>query len=76
MGIAMMVFLHGYMKYTQPLFIQSLMGVKALYDSNEVAIHVLGKQAVGDLQRPFKAPPGLFGRESPSFLSCDVLVGV
>ncbi|KAG9017616.1 hypothetical protein FRB90_000486 [Tulasnella sp. 427] len=64
-GVAMMCFLHGYMKYTQPLFIQSLMGLKGLYDSNEVAIHMLGKAAVGDLQRPFKAPPGLFGPTGP-----------
>ncbi|KAG9047283.1 hypothetical protein FS837_002591 [Tulasnella sp. UAMH 9824] len=64
-GIAMMCFLHGYMKYTQPLFIQSLMGLKALYDSNEISIHVLGKPATGDLQRPFKAAPGLFGPTGP-----------
>jgi len=64
-GIAMMVFLHGYMKYTQPLFIQALMGIKGLYDSNEIGIHLLGKKAVGDLQRPFKAPPGMFGATGP-----------
>ncbi|KAJ3558356.1 hypothetical protein NM688_g979 [Phlebia brevispora] len=60
-GIAMMVFLHGYMKYTQPLFIQALMGVKNLYDAKPVAIWVLGKPAEGDLKRPFKAGGGLFG---------------
>ena len=56
-----MVFLHGYLKYTQPLFIQSLMGVKGLYDAKIVAIHILGKPAEGDLKRPFKGPGGLFG---------------
>ncbi|KAH8094485.1 inorganic phosphate transporter [Cristinia sonorae] len=60
MGIAMMAFLHGYMKYTQPLFIQSLMGLKNLYDAKVVAIHLLGKPAEGDLKRPFKAP-SMFG---------------
>lgn len=57
----MMTFMHGYMKYTQPLFIQALMGLKNVYDSNEVAIHVLGKSTDGDLKRPFKQPPGMFG---------------
>ncbi|CAL1715909.1 unnamed protein product [Somion occarium] len=60
MGILMMAFLHGYLKYTQPLFIQALMGLKGLYDAKPVAIHVLGKPAEGDLKRPFKAG-GMFG---------------
>jgi len=64
-GIAMMGFLHIYMKYTQPLFMQALMGLKGLYDSNEVAIHMFGRKAEGDLKRPFKAPPGLFGAAGP-----------
>jgi len=59
-GIAMMAFFHLYMKYTQPLFIQALMGLKNLYDAKVVAIHVLGKPAEGDLQRPFKAA-SMFG---------------
>ncbi|KIK67292.1 hypothetical protein GYMLUDRAFT_37376 [Collybiopsis luxurians FD-317 M1] len=61
MGILMMAFLHGYMKFTQPLFIQSLMGLKGLYDAKPLAIHILGKPAEGELKRPFKAAPGLFG---------------
>ncbi|KAG6911733.1 hypothetical protein DXG01_007983 [Tephrocybe rancida] len=60
MGIAMMAFMHLYMKYTQPLFIQSLMTLKNLYDAKLVAIHVLGKKAEGDLKRPFKTA-GMFG---------------
>lgn len=28
-----MGFMHGYMKYTQPLFIQGIMPIKSLYDS-------------------------------------------
>jgi len=59
-GIAMMAFFHIYMKYTQPLFIQALMGLKNLYDAKPVAIHILGKPAEGDLKRPFKAA-SMFG---------------
>ena len=55
------------MKYTQPLFIQALMGLKNLYDAKVVAIHVLGKPADGDLKRPFKAA-SMFGRTSTLFL--------
>lgn len=51
------------MQYTQPLFVQALMGLKSLYESNEVKIYVLGKAPEGDLKRPFKAAGGLFGRE-------------
>ncbi|KAG5642251.1 hypothetical protein DXG03_003352 [Asterophora parasitica] len=60
MGIAMMAFMHLYMKYTQPLFIQALMGLKNLYDAKLVAIHILGKTPEGDLKRPFKTA-GMFG---------------
>ena len=55
----MMGFLHIYMKYTQPLFIQGLMGIKNLVEAKPVAIHIFGKKAEGDLKRPFKAT-GLF----------------
>jgi len=65
MGVGMMAFLHGYMGYTQPLFIQALMGLKGLYDSNMIKIHILGYKATGDLKRPFKAPPGMFGPSGP-----------
>lgn len=54
-------FQHIY-RYTQPLFIQALMGLKNLYEAKPVAIHVLGKPAEGDLKRPFKTG-GMFGSE-------------
>ncbi|TDL25560.1 inorganic phosphate transporter [Rickenella mellea] len=63
LGIAMMTFLHLYMKYTQPLFIQALMGIKNLVDAKPVAIHLRGKAAEGELKRPFKAG-GMFGAAS------------
>lgn len=48
-------------RYTQPLFIQSLMGLKGLYDSKLVTVYVQGKPAEGDLKRPFKGAGGLLG---------------
>ncbi|KAK7031442.1 Pho88 superfamily [Favolaschia claudopus] len=61
MGFAMMGFLHLYMKYTQPLFMQAVMGLKGLYDAKPVQVHLLGQKAEGDLKRPWKAAPGMFG---------------
>jgi hypothetical protein len=64
MGLAMMLFLHFYMKFTQPLFIQGLMGLKGLYEAKPVALYIFNKPAEGDLKRPFKQPPGIFGGKS------------
>ncbi|KAF5359229.1 hypothetical protein D9756_002866 [Leucocoprinus leucothites] len=55
-GIAMMAVMHGYFKFTQPLFVQALMGLKGLFDAKPIAIHILGKPATGDLKRPFSSP--------------------
>ncbi|KAF8887877.1 PHO88-related membrane protein [Gymnopilus junonius] len=63
MGIAMMAVMHIYFHFTQPLFIQGLMGLKNIYDAKPVAIHILGRPATGDLKRPFKAP-SMFGAPS------------
>jgi hypothetical protein len=49
------------MKYTQPLFIQGIMALKNLYDAKPIKIHIFGFAAEGDLKRPFKSAPGLFG---------------
>jgi hypothetical protein len=70
----MMAVMHIYFKYTQPLFMQALMGLKGIYDAKIVAIHLFGKPAVGDLKRPFKAAGGMFGGALPvslSFSSCS-----
>lgn len=40
---------------------QALMGLKGIYDAKEVHIHILNKPAEGDLKRPFKAAPSMFG---------------
>jgi len=57
----MMAFLHLYLKYTQPLFVQAIMAFKSLYEAKTVKIHVLGQKPDGDLKRPFKSGAGLFG---------------
>lgn len=56
-------FLHLYLNYTQPLFIQAIMALKNLYDSKPIKIHILGQPAEGELKRPFKAT-GLFGEST------------
>lgn len=58
MGVAMMGFMHIYMKYTNPLLIQSIIPVKSAFESNLIKIHVLGHPAVGELKRPFKQAAG------------------
>ena len=60
MGIAMMGVMHLYFKFTQPLFVQTIMTLKALYEAKPIWIHILGKPAEGDLERPFRSP-GMFG---------------
>ena len=59
-GLAMMGFMHLYMKYTNPLLMQSISPIKSALEHNEVRIHLFGKPATGDLKRPFQAP-SLFG---------------
>ncbi|POR35250.1 Inorganic phosphate transport protein PHO88 [Tolypocladium paradoxum] len=58
MGVAMMGFMHLYMKYTNPLLIQSIIPIKSALESNLVKIYIYGQPAVGDLKRPFKQPQG------------------
>lgn len=57
-SLAMMGFMHVYMKYTNPLVMQSVSSVKSAMETNIVKIHLWGKPALGDLKRPFKAAPG------------------
>lgn len=58
MGIGMMCVMHLYMKYTNPLLIQSIIPLKSAFESNLFKIHGLGQPAIGDLKRPFKAAAG------------------
>jgi hypothetical protein len=58
MGVGMMGVMHLYFQYTNPLLIQSILPLKGAFESNLVKIHLFGKPATGDLQRPFKAAAG------------------
>lgn len=49
-GIAMVAFMHIYMKYTNPLLIQSILPVKSALESNIVKIHLFNKPASGELK--------------------------
>ncbi|EKD00324.1 inorganic phosphate transporter pho88 [Trichosporon asahii var. asahii CBS 8904] len=58
-GMAFMGFLHLYMGYIPPLFVQSITTLKAVLEANETKLHLWNKKADGPLARPFKAAPGL-----------------
>lgn len=58
MGIGMMGFMHLYLKYTNPLLIQSIIPLKGAFEGNLVKIHLLGQPASGELKRPWKAAAG------------------
>lgn len=60
MGVGMMAVMHLYMKYTNPLLIQSIIPLKGAFEGNLVKVHLLGKPATGDLRRPWKAA-GIMG---------------
>jgi len=57
-GVAMMGFMHLYLKYTNPLLLQSIMPLKSLYESNLTKVHILGHPAAGELKRPWKTGGG------------------
>lgn len=54
-SLAIMGVMHLYMKYTNPLVMQSVSSVKSALETNIVKIHLWGHPASGDLKRPFKA---------------------
>jgi Phosphate transport (Pho88) len=58
MGVGMMAFMHLYLKYTNPLMIQSIIPLKGAFEGNMVKIHLFGRPATGDMKRPFKAAAG------------------
>ncbi|GAV27521.1 hypothetical protein PMKS-000989 [Pichia membranifaciens] len=58
-GLAMTGFMHLYMKFANPLVMQSISPVKGALESNIVKIHLFNSPAVGDLKRPFKAAPSI-----------------
>ncbi|CCK71484.1 PHO88 family protein KNAG_0H00680 [Huiozyma naganishii CBS 8797] len=54
-SLAFMLFLHLYLKYNNPLFMQAIGPVKGALENNVVKIHLFGKPATGNLRRPFRA---------------------
>ena len=60
-GVGMMAFMHLYLRYTNPLVIQSILPVKGALENKLVKVHVYGQPAKGDLERPWKAATGLMG---------------
>lgn len=61
MGVGMMAFMHLYLRYTNPLLIQSIIPLKGAFEGNLVKIHLFGAPAIGELKRPWKAAGGLMG---------------
>ncbi|CAG8675388.1 4902_t:CDS:2 [Acaulospora morrowiae] len=55
-SVLIMLIIHLYFGFTQPLFIQSILPLKSVYQNQMVQIHLLGKKAEGELNRPFKNP--------------------
>ncbi|KAF2624002.1 inorganic phosphate transport PHO88 [Macroventuria anomochaeta] len=61
MGVGMMAVMHLYMKYTNPLLIQSIIPLKGAFEGNLVKVHLFGQPATGELARPWKAAGGFMG---------------
>lgn len=61
MGVGMMAFMHIYLKYTNPLLIQSIIPLKGAFEGNLQKIYLFGQPAIGDLKRPWKAAGGIMG---------------
>ncbi|KAK9366729.1 inorganic phosphate transporter Pho88 [Lipomyces kononenkoae] len=70
MGIAILLFMHFKLGYTNPLVMQSVLPVKSALEQKIIQIHVFGRPATGDLKRPFKAV-GLFGAASGGEVQTD-----
>ena len=66
MGVGMMAVMHVYLKYTNPLLIQSIIPLKGAFEGNLVKVHLLGQSATGDMKRPWKAAAGFMGMASPN----------
>ncbi|WFD34062.1 phosphate transporter (Pho88) [Malassezia cuniculi] len=64
MGIIIVAFMHLYFGYTNPLVVQSIIPLKNALESNMAKIWVWGVPATGDLKRPFKPPPSMFGQQN------------
>eukprot|EP00026_Physarum_polycephalum_P017157 Phypoly_transcript_18283.p1 GENE.Phypoly_transcript_18283~~Phypoly_transcript_18283.p1 ORF type:complete len:218 (-),score=37.35 Phypoly_transcript_18283:73-726(-) len=59
--LALIVGLHLYIGFVQPLIIQSIIPLKALYSTPLFQVYILGKKTEGTLVRPWKKPNPLEG---------------
>ena len=75
MGVGMMAFMHVYMKYTNPLLIQSMIPLKGVFESNLIKVHLFSNPAVGELKRPWKAAGGMMGMGAGEVKSDKASVG-
>jgi hypothetical protein len=65
-GAGILLALHLYINFTQPLAIQSVISVKNVFQTPLAKIHIFGREAKGDLRRPWKnANPLAFGANQP-----------
>ncbi|KAE8210991.1 hypothetical protein CF319_g5698 [Tilletia indica] len=64
-GMLMVGVMHGYLKYTNPLVIQSILPIKNALESKQALLWIWNRPATGDLKRPFKAAASLFGGAAP-----------
>ncbi|KAG4302424.1 hypothetical protein PCK1_001260 [Pneumocystis canis] len=60
-GFCMIAVMHLYFKFSQPLLVQSILPLKTVLEGKIVQLHLWKRPATGELKRPFKKPPGLFG---------------
>ena len=55
-----MMFLHWKFEFVHPLLLQSIIPLKTAFFAPMVQLHIMGKPATGDLERPFKPPVNPF----------------
>ncbi|KAJ3324077.1 hypothetical protein HDV06_000618 [Boothiomyces sp. JEL0866] len=65
-GIAIIGFMHFKWGYLRPLLLQSVLGLRTLSSAPLVQVWVFGKEATGDLARPWKAANPLGGGGEPA----------
>ena len=61
-NLMMMSFIHFYLGYTNPLFMQSISSIKSISENKVVKVMFLNYNDAGYLKRPFKTEP-IFGND-------------